>query len=128
MKNHGLIVLVLSAVLGFALTAHASLVAIQWSDEKTFEHQAEIPSGGFAEVCGMLTKDQRVVWRFEADAPLDFNIHYHEGVEVTYPARQKNVAIESGELVATVDLPYCWMWTNRQSLPVRLELLLRQQE
>ena len=32
-----------------------------------------------------------MAWSFEAPAPLDFNIHYHEGKKVRFPAEKSQV-------------------------------------
>jgi hypothetical protein len=65
-----------------------------------------------------------VAWRFEASGPLDFNIHYHEGQAVRYPAREDAAAGSSGTLQAALDQDYCWMWTNKARHPVSLRLAL----
>jgi hypothetical protein len=83
-----------------------------------------VAPGKFAEVCGKLLRNDRVAWRFEASGPLDFNIHYHEGKAVRYPAREQAAAKSSGRLRAALDQDYCWMWTNRSGNPVELGLTL----
>jgi hypothetical protein len=53
-----------------------------------------------------------VKWRFAALAPLDFNIHYHEGKKVEYLALLRAVRSDENTFTAPIDQTYCWMWTN----------------
>lgn len=104
--------------------ANAELVKIDWDSAGRFEHSQEIAPGKFAEICGKLSKDQSVRWSFQAGAPLNFNIHYHEGKKVEYPARRDAVSQWQGTLPVGMDQDYCWMWTNRAAVPVPLQVLL----
>jgi hypothetical protein len=116
----------IAAALFLSLTGsvHASLVEIHWDPNNAFRYSAELEAGGFAEVCGELAADERVSWAFEADAELDFNIHYHEGDEVTYPVKSPQVRSLADELTAPVEQTYCWMWTNRLDDPATLTVEL----
>lgn len=113
-----------AAVLLFLLagSARASLVVIAWDEESGFRHSVELEAGGFAELCGELAADDRVSWAFEAGAELDFNIHYHEGDDVTYPVKSPAVRSLADALTAPVEQTYCWMWTNRLDGPVTLKV------
>ena len=81
--------------------------------------------GKFAEWCGKLQRDDKVQWQFEASAPLNFNVHYHEGKEVRFPAKQDSVAKADGRLDVALDQDYCWMWTNKSATPVSLKARLQ---
>lgn len=113
-----------ATLLSVVSVAGASIVEIAWDDEGGFQHSAELEAGGFAEVCGPLASREQVHWAFEASAALDFNIHYHEGDEVAYPAAYRDTVERTDVLIAPVDQTYCWMWTNRQPAPVRVTLRL----
>lgn len=115
----GLLVAVLAST-----AAQAEIVDIAWNGEGRFERRMTVAPGKFAEVCGKLAKAQAVTWRFDAEGPLSFNIHYHEGKEVRYPERRDALAIGSGKLQVTLDQDYCWMWTNKSGQPVVLQILL----
>ncbi len=104
--------------------ARAEIVDIAWSVDGRFERRMTVAPGKFAEVCGKLARAQAVAWRFDADGPLNFNIHYHEGKEVRYPERRDALADGSGRLQAAHDQDYCWMWTNKSTQPIALQLLL----
>ena len=111
---------------GTALAAPGELLSIDWSTEGGFERTVPVPPGRFAEACGPLPAGQAVDWRFEASAPLDFNVHFHVGPDVRYPARQAAVRQASGTLEAPLAQDYCWMWTNRAAQPATLTLRLQQ--
>lgn len=114
----------LATALAVASPAQAEVVTIDWDPAGRFQHRQEVAPGKFAEICGKLTRDQSIRWSFRADAPLDFNIHYHEGKKVEYPARQDGVRELQGTLPVGLDQDYCWMWTNKAAVPVALQVLL----
>ena len=105
-----------------SMAAQAEIIDIAWSDQGRFERRVTVAPGKFAEACGKLARADVVAWRFDAGAPLNFNIHYHEGKEVRYPARQDAIASAQGELRAAIDQDYCWMWTNKSARPVELRI------
>lgn len=107
-----------------ASPANAELVKIDWDSTGKFEHSQVIAPGKVVEICGKLTKDQSVRWNFQAAAPLNFNIHYHEGKTVEYPAKQDGVSQLQGTLPVGLEQDYCWMWTNRAAVPITLQVLL----
>lgn len=108
-----------------ATTAQAELVDIRWDAQGRMERRIDIAPGKFAELCGKLSKGQTVRWSFEGAAPLDFNIHYHVGKDVEYPAKAKGVAAQQGELKVALDQDYCWMWSNKGGAAVGLTVQLQ---
>lgn len=54
-----------------------------------------------------------VRWSFESPVALDFDIHYHVGEKVVYPAKHDATARADGTLAVTLGQGYCWTWTNR---------------
>jgi hypothetical protein len=124
MLRQTLSVLPLLLALVLASPANADLVKIDWDSAGRFEHSQDVAPGKFAEICGKLTRDQSVRWSFQAAAPLNFNIHYHEGKKVEYPAKQDGVSQLQGTLPVGLDQDYCWMWTNKAAAPVSLRVLL----
>lgn len=73
-----------------AIPAHAAkgdLIDIVWSADGSFGREVRVGAAQFAEVCGRLPAGAAVDWRFEAGAPMDFNVHFHEGQTVRYSAR-----------------------------------------
>jgi hypothetical protein len=105
--------------------ASAEIIDIAWGPEGRFERVTTVAPGKFAEVCGRLRKGQSIEWSFESDAALDFNIHYHQGKKVVFPAKRDGTAKSGGTLVVALDQDYCWMWTNKSGAEVKLTLALK---
>lgn len=112
------------AMLVVASAARAELVEIRRSPGGDFTHRSSIAPGKFAEVCGKLTKGASIAWKFESSVPLNFNIHYHAGRDVVFPAKADGVSSSSGRLEVAVDQDYCWMWSNKASDASELRLSL----
>jgi hypothetical protein len=115
------------ALAGFAACGlvQAQLVALTWDAHGQFAKELKVPAGKFVEVCGKLPRDDEVRWNFQAGAPMDFNVHYHEGKNVHYPEKQDEVASARGVLQAEVAQTYCWMWSNNGSVDASLSLTLQ---
>jgi hypothetical protein len=93
--------------------AAAELLPVEWDAQGRFSKDVPVAAGKFVEVCEKLPKSARIAWSFEAATPLDFNIHYHQGKDVHFPAKKDQVAKDAGTLVTQVEQDYCWMWTNK---------------
>jgi hypothetical protein len=106
------------------LAAGAEIIELTWDPDGRYERQLTVAPGKFAEICGPLKRHQKVAWHFDAAAPLNFNIHYHEGKNVHYPERRDAIATASGQLHAAVDQDHCWMWTNKTGQPLVLRVVL----
>ena len=68
---------------------------------------------GFAEECFRLTGGATIGYRFEASAPVDFNIHFHRGKDVEYPVKRVDVRVADEPFTAPSTEEYCLMWSNR---------------
>jgi hypothetical protein len=119
-----LLLSVAAFVLPFEAAA-SELVPIQWTPDDRFTMELTVPAARFVEVCGQLPAKSRVTWAFEADAALNFNVHFHEGKEVRYPTRQDGTAKASGNLDVPTKQDYCWMWTNKSPGDATLKLELK---
>ena len=112
------------AMMFAATTLRAELVEIGWDASGSFERAIDIAPGKFAELCGRLAKGQTIAWSFKSPLPLDFNIHFHEGREVVFPAKQNQTTSLQGELKVPVDQDYCWVWENRAAGPGSVAIVL----
>jgi len=115
---------VASALLATATLAQSQVVDLEWTAAGAFERQVSVAPGKFVELCGALAKGQSVKWTFEGAGPLDFNIHYHRGKDVIYPAQASGTARSEGTLVVDSAQEYCWMWTNKSAAAVDLKVKL----
>ena len=120
--------LILAAWLMLALAGHAvsaELVDIRWPSDGRYVHQASIAPGKFIELCGKLPAGLKVRWHFDADQPLDVNVHYHLGKQVVFPFKRSAVAQAGDTLDAQTAQDYCWMWTNKSPTPAALSVTLQ---
>ncbi len=73
------------------------------------------------EDCIEMTKGNSMLYSFKSSAPLNFNIHFHEGEAISYPVERKNTSAEEGEFLPDRKQYYCMMWTNIGSEAVKVE-------
>lgn len=125
MKTKLILSLALAMSFGAARAADAGLVDIDWSADGEFAKELTVAPTKFVEVCGKLSADTKVSWAFDASEPLNFNVHYHEGKKVIFPAKQDGVAKADGVVQAKAPQDYCWMWTNKAAAPATLKLELK---
>lgn len=107
-----------------AVLAAAHIVDIAWSPDGRFTHNTQIAAGKFVEVCGKLAVGDTIRWNYTAAEPVDFNIHYHVGKEVVFPAKQAQVSTGRDTLRVALAQDYCWMWTNKGTKPASLAVEL----
>jgi hypothetical protein len=108
-----------------AASVKAEIITIaEWQRDLKIEHKLNVVPGKFVEICGPLAPGLTVAWGFEADTPLNFNIHYHLGKEVRYPAKQDQVQKQEGNFVVDAAQDYCWMWTNKSAKASKLNVTL----
>ena len=105
--------------------ALAEMVAVTWDAQGEFATSVAVKPAKFVELCEKLPAGAKVSWRFEADAALDFNLHFHEGQDVRDPVQQDQVAQAQGVFDAPRAQDYCWMWVNQGASPVTLALQLK---
>ena len=85
-------------------------VEVEWGPAGDYAAELRIPSRKFKELCVALKKGERVAWSFSSSAATSFNIHYHVGKEVSYPAKVEGIRSADGLLAVPADQHYCWMW------------------
>ena len=67
------------------------------------------------EECQRLEAGDKRRYHWKSSAPVDFNIHYHEGPEVFYPVKRDGMRGDGGTFTAKIAQEYCWMWTARDA-------------
>lgn len=117
---------VASILLALSSGVTANVVDISWNEQGHYTNVAVIAPAGFLEACGPLQQGQVIDWSYQASAALDFNIHYHAGDEVVYPAQQEGKSELAAQLEITLDQTYCWMWSNQTDGSVSINLELKQ--
>jgi hypothetical protein len=77
------------------------------------------------EKCMALVPPQKIEYRFEASAKLNFNLHYHKGDQVYYPVKLDRTNGESGLYEVKAKEEYCLMWENRSGTDIDLTYSVR---
>ena len=87
---------------------------------RTQSETVEIEAIGMHEVCHDLFRGNSLEFGFEAQAPLRFEIHHHEGNLVRIVAARTGATAHSDVFVADRDQTYCLLWINPNLTPVQL--------
>lgn len=106
------------ACAAFAACAFAAAVQAAPRGEGSFDFR--LAPGRGEEVCLKLAAGETLDWRFSADAPLAFNLHWHAGSDVFFGAREAAVAEAAGRWRAEHADTYCLMWTAPAGAAVRV--------
>ena len=72
------------------------------------------------EKCMMLNTGQRVEYRFESTAKVNFNLNYNKGDTLYYPVKLDRTTGESGMYEARAREKHCFVWENRTDTEVEL--------
>ena len=83
-----------------------------------------LPSYQIHEECLRLAPGDRVEYRFESDAPVDFNIHYREDNAVMMPVVREKSREDAGIYAALIAHDYCLMW-EAGALGARIDYRIR---
>jgi len=74
----------------------------------------------FREFCLEIKAKDQVQVDFQSDRPIEFNIHYHDGIQIRSPVQESAVTVHSETFVAESDRYYCLMWTNQSIARAKL--------
>ena len=67
----------------------------------------------FRELCFEITAQDNIQYEFQSDQPLDFNIHYHDGLAIRFPVDLAGITDHAAQFVPKKDQSYCLMWLNQ---------------
>lgn len=76
--------------------------------------------GKIFEKCMTLTPPQKIEYRFESAAKINFNLRYYKGEQAYYPVKLDRTNGESGLYEAKAKEVYCLMWENKTGADVEL--------
>jgi hypothetical protein len=74
----------------------------------------------FREICYKLSPQDEIGYGFEADRPIDFDIHYHDGLTIHVPVSHPGTSARAGKFVPEREQFYCLLWLNRSLETVSL--------
>ena len=100
------------------ICALAALPAPAAGTAQSFEVQLE--PGKVHEECLRMEAGDKRRYHWKATAPVDFNIHFHKGNDVSYPVKRDAMRGDGGTFQAKTGEEYCWMWTARKA-PAKIE-------
>ena len=78
----------------------------------------ELAPGKIHEECMRLEAGQKRRYYWKSTAPVDFNVHYHQGEKVSYPVRRERMRGDGGTFTAKTGEDYCWMWSAKASAKI----------
>jgi hypothetical protein len=67
----------------------------------------------FQELCLELAPRDKIRYDFQSDQPIEFNIHYHDGLRIRFPVKLTGITGHGDNFAADSDQIYCLMWFNR---------------
>ena len=77
------------------------------------------------EECVQMTPGDGLVYRFTAQRPVAFNIHYHDGKSVIIPVSRDDATADDGAFRPLVAQDYCLMWeAGREGAIIEYRILL----
>jgi hypothetical protein len=103
-----------------ALCALAPLLCPAADGTAASSFSASLEPRALHEECAHLAAGEKRNYSWRADAPVDFNVHYHRGEEAIYPVKRDAMRGDGGTFVAKTAEDYCWMWTARDR-PAKIE-------
>ena len=89
---------------------------------KAREFAHDLKAGAVAEECLRLEAGRSRAFEWTSDVPVDFNIHFHKGDQVSYPVKADGQKKGRGRFTASAGEDYCWMWTARDAARVTGQL------
>ena len=88
--------------------------------QDTYVVKVLLQPGKVHEECMKVDAGAKRRYHWKADAPVDFNIHYHSGKDVFYPVKRDRMRGDGGTFTAKTSEEYCWMWTAKEK-PAKVE-------
>jgi hypothetical protein len=103
-----------------ALCLFTSLVAAAANAQAPAAKPTILKPGKPHEKCMVLESGQRLEYRFESAAKVNFNLHYNKGDAMYYPVKLDRTTGESGSYEARSREKHCLAWENRTDADVEL--------
>ena len=109
-----------------AIALGIAVAACQTLDSEHAKHVTgdALEPYGEREECAKLAPGDRLEYAFSADAPVSFNIHYHDGAAVVEPIIRDNVTQDAGVFAPPLAHDYC-LWWQAGPMNATLEYRLR---
>jgi len=92
-------------------SASVSAAAAELKSPRLFA--LDLKPGKVHEECLTIAKGKSIDFEWSTTQPVDFNIHYHRGDDVTYPMKADNAKQKKGRFSPGTKEDFCWMWTAK---------------
>lgn len=115
---------VVLAFLPLTILGQRQLVQVALPMHQPVVRQLIAPPGEFIELCTTLKAGRVITWQFNADAPVAFHTHFHVDGDVRAPENMSAITAAQGRLTPKGDNDYCWLWSNRSTMPVAIRARL----
>ena len=86
--------------------------------QASYENSVMLSGGQIHETCNKLEAGVVLNYQYTGNSVTLFNIHYHQGKEVSYPVPDFLAFRTSGSLKTDSAQDYCLMWKNIRNMPV----------
>lgn len=96
-----------------------------WNAQGAAQQVLTVEPSQVQSLCMPLRANQRVVWAFVAQAPLDFDLQFNDGSRLVPSARRQGVQEARDQLDVAQTREHCWIWRNRGEQPVQVSVQLR---
>ncbi|NVJ66774.1 MAG: hypothetical protein HWE16_09800 [Gammaproteobacteria bacterium] len=102
--------IVLSSICVLLASCQASKTASVQDKSTTHHGIFKANQNQIGEVCPELIAGQTFQFKFEANFPVTFNLHYHHDKETVYPISKRNLTQITDQFTAPQSNTYCLMW------------------
>ncbi|ACV27238.1 hypothetical protein [Kangiella koreensis] len=72
----------------------------------------QVGKAQIGEACPELKVGQQLTYKVKSNKPIQFNFHFHQGEEVTYPVEEHETQLIEKTFIVEIDETYCLMWTG----------------
>lgn len=112
-------------IVALLLTVITSLATDEASTSAYVERVVVVPAKQIHEEGIAMKSGETVEFYLKSSRAMKFNIHYHEGENVTYERADKPLDRLNSTLTADAKRDYWLMWTNESTEPVALYYVIR---
>lgn len=104
-------------VCAVVLTLSAQSIAAEMKSDKSV-----VDADKVHEVCMNLLDGQKMSYSFKSAKSMKFNIHFHEGDNVSFPVEEHLTDGATDVFTSPGERGYCMMWTNQNAEAIELNV------
>lgn len=108
-----------------SMTMFASIAYVYAQPQAPAPKPTLLKPGKPFEKCMVLDSGQKIEYRFDTSAKVNFNLHYNKGDAFYYPVKLDRTTGESGRYEVRSREKYCLAWENRTDADVELNYTIK---